>query len=305
VAGISDVNHNVEEEIDHGFYWSESTGIIDLGTFFELSMAFGVDGSGTVVGWTDSNFNNFLTLGFQWTQDRGMRPLSGQMASVGPAQSINDTGQIVGKHWVIYGATTHAYRLSGNRLDDLGTLPGGAQSWANAINSAGQVVGASTVTSRGLNPLAFLWQEDSGMTALGVLPGDSFSEAFAINSSGQVVGRSISLRGENHAFRWTVRGGIQRIGTKPDFPGISECNAVGVNDSGQVVGGASTPNDVGHAFIWTKSSGMRDLNKLIPGNSGFVLTGAWAINNSGQIVGIGYVPDKPWESHAFLLTPVK
>jgi hypothetical protein len=45
---------------------------------------------------------------------------------------------------------------------------------------------------------------------------------------------------------------------------------------------------------------MADLNSLIPAGSGWVLTGASAINDSGGIVGTGVVNG---QAHAFLLTP--
>ena len=47
---------------------------------------------------------------------------------------------------------------------------------------------------------------------------------------------------------------------------------------------------------------MKDLNKLIPAGSGWVLLQAFGINNSGQIVGTGTIHG---EEHGFLLTPVK
>jgi hypothetical protein len=46
---------------------------------------------------------------------------------------------------------------------------------------------------------------------------------------------------------------------------------------------------------------MRDLNSLIPDNSGWVLNEARGINSAGQIVGNGI---KDGHLRAFLLTPV-
>jgi probable HAF family extracellular repeat protein len=45
---------------------------------------------------------------------------------------------------------------------------------------------------------------------------------------------------------------------------------------------------------------MRDLNALIPANSGWEPLNAVAINLAGQIVGVGTVNG---QQHAFLLTP--
>ena len=53
-------------------------------------------------------------------------------------------------------------------------------------------------------------------------------------------------------------------------------------------------------MIWTQKGGMKDLNNLIPPNSGWVLVLANSINNSGQITGYGTING---ENHAFLLTP--
>jgi hypothetical protein len=46
---------------------------------------------------------------------------------------------------------------------------------------------------------------------------------------------------------------------------------------------------------------MRDLNSLIPSNSGWSLTIATSINVRGQITGQGTING---EQHGFLLTPV-
>jgi len=46
---------------------------------------------------------------------------------------------------------------------------------------------------------------------------------------------------------------------------------------------------------------MQDLNNLIPPNSGWSLSVAYAINKSGQITGQGTING---EQHGFLLTPV-
>jgi len=45
---------------------------------------------------------------------------------------------------------------------------------------------------------------------------------------------------------------------------------------------------------------MKDLNRLIPSGSGWVLSEATGINDAGQIVGSGTVHG---QQHAFLLNP--
>jgi probable HAF family extracellular repeat protein len=69
---------------------------------------------------------------------------------------------------------------------------------------------------------------------------------------------------------------------------------------GQVVGFAYTASETPHAFLW-QDDGMIDLNESLPPGSGWELTEARAINDSGQIVGYGIING---ETHAFLLHPV-
>ena len=73
---------------------------------------------------------------------------------------------------------------------------------------------------------------------------------------------------------------------------------LGINDSGVVVG-RSTFQSTYHAFVYGGGQ-IKDLNKLIPATSGWVLVEANGINNAGQIVGAGM--HKGLE-HAFRLTP--
>jgi probable HAF family extracellular repeat protein len=78
--------------------------------------------------------------------------------------------------------------------------------------------------------------------------------------------------------------------------------AYGINDAGQVVGGASTSSGVVRAFLYDRNATpkMQDLNSLIPPDSGWRLEEAQAINQRGQIVGLG---ERNGHTRAFLLTP--
>ena len=73
-----------------------------------------------------------------------------------------------------------------------------------------------------------------------------------------------------------------------------------INRSG-VIAGVADSGGTSHAVIWQPGTGssytLSDLNTLIPSGTGWTLTGADAVNDSGQIV------VETAQGHALLLTP--
>jgi probable HAF family extracellular repeat protein len=88
--------------------------------------------------------------------------------------------------------------------------------------------------------------------------------------------------------------------------GGDQSRALVFSDSGEVVG-TSTSSLGERAFVWTRKDGMRDLNNIIPQNSGIHLAEAHAINSKGQVVafGIDRLDDHTDEGpgRLYLLTP--
>ena len=109
------------------------------------------------------------------------------------------------------------------------------------------------------------------------------SEAVGITDAGQVVGGFTTAGGAQHAFI-----------TGPDGMGMRDLGALtafGINDAGQVVG-VSGAGGVAHAFITgPDGAGVMDLNSLVDLPGGVILTHATGINNSGQVIAIGIVPE--------------
>jgi probable HAF family extracellular repeat protein len=138
------------------------------------------------------------------------------------------------------------------------------------------------------------------MKSLGKFAGGVTSGASAINDLGQVAGYADCGNGCGHAVLWSkAKGSMLDLGV---LPGAISSYARGINNVGQVVG-LSYYSPVGnhlHAFVWSPSTGMLDLNNLIPANSGWLLQSANAINDQGQIVGLGMLNG---QNEAFLLTP--
>jgi probable HAF family extracellular repeat protein len=287
----------------HAFLWSPGKGMKDLGTLSgaTVSGAIGLNDAGTVVGY--SNVKGLPVTQFvavQWPSTGGIRnlgTLSGGASSA--AFQINSAGVIAGDSFVASGVV-NATRWVNGQIKNLGKLQGAIFTAGLSINDNSYIVGESVFaygppfTSHG-----FLWN-GSTMKDLGALSGGITSMANAINSSGVVVGQSDGRNtgGNWHAVMWDASGKIKDLGL---LKGGTYSVAFGVNDSEVVVGYGNIANNAAHALIWTAAKGIRDLNSLVPANSGWTLINANAINNVGQITGYG---THNGHNHAFVLTPV-
>jgi probable HAF family extracellular repeat protein len=74
-------------------------------------------------------------------------------------------------------------------------------------------------------------------------------------------------------------------GDATDKAGGSSAAGTAINTTGVIVGYSDTGAAV-HAFIYSGSK-MQDLHSLIPSHSGWVLSQANGVNDSGEIVGYG------------------
>jgi len=168
------------------------------------------------------------------------------------------------------------------------------------------VVGEGLLTSSDFH--AFL-RSGSQMIDLGTL-GGSQASAYAVNDSGEIAGTSGMANGDQHAFLY-ANAALYSNGAWVDLgavPGAVSTQATGINGLGQIVGTAIFPVRSYHPFrpgkhvgFIVSSGSLIDLNTLVPANSGFTITDAVGINNSGQILcdatnASGY-------EHAILLSP--
>lgn len=189
----------------------------------------------------------------------------------------------------------HAVLWQNGSITDLGTLEGGNESVANAVNKKGQVVGlfANNVADQysmfipGFQSRAFLWQ-DGVMQDLGTLGGTD-AQALLINDRGQVAGWSytnsapgsgcayLSLYLTTDPFIWDEETGMTDLG---NFGGTCT-TATDLNNRGQVVGTSNLAGDIiFRAFLWSKGT-MHDLGGSLGGND----TVASAVNEGGEAVG--------------------
>jgi len=285
----------------HAFLWSSGTmqdlGVPAGGTF---SIPNYISDSGEVTGeWLDSAGNY---MPFLWTQSTGMTALPTLPgATYGIAGAITSKGIITGSS--NSGANPSeivpiAWIKSGNtyKIQKLPSVPGAQVTLCCYVNDKNEGAGLVVLNSGEYH--GFLLRT-TGAKDLGTLPGGTLSNAQGINSSGVIAGYSNNSTSGSNFFTvaWDPSGHIHNLGT---LPGGSTSGGYDINDSNQIVGFSSTATSASDAMIWTQKGGMKDLNSLIPPNSGWVLTLATWVNNSGQITGYGTING---EDHAFLLTP--
>jgi len=216
------------------------------------------------------------------------------------AEAINACGQVIGTSSLSAGGHLHAFIwTTAAGMVGLGVLPGFTDSAATDINNLGQVAGYCI--SAGGPGRGFVWSSAAGMHPVGTLPGGLGSNAVGINDLGEIAGTSDTGNANNpHAVRWNRVGVAEDLGV---LAGGTTSSALAINIFGTVVGSGNCTGSASHAFVWNAHThnGMRDLNALIPANSGWELQEAVAINVAGQIVGVGAVNG---QQHAFLLTPL-
>jgi probable HAF family extracellular repeat protein len=277
--------------------------VVDLG-MGDNSEAHAINDLGHVVGVRDGR-------PFLWRDGQAIDLLPD--GERGDATDINDSDEIVGNR------NGRAFLWRAGVLTDLGTPPGGFNSFATGINDSGDIAGWSNT---GLGTRAFRWRAGV-MTDLGVIPGQfNGSRALGINKFGVAVGDSgfmntvavrwrtdviepltdqfttavsINDHGDIAGFFWTglPRGFLWHRGEFTEIPGLPGemfFRPTAMNNRRQIVG-----NTDFQAFLWQRGQLV-----VLPQLAG--TSGARDVNNRGQIVGFSAARSDGLNYHAVLWT---
>jgi probable HAF family extracellular repeat protein len=245
--------------------------------------------------------------------------------------AINRHGDVVGRSGSPTGGIRAAVWLENGHVIDVGTLPGGDESWAGGINSKRTVVGFSNGEDR---VQAFVWDQShrlqplplsrslqsstafavnetgaavgyvsgvsgvraaiwtsSQLSLLALPKGAISSEAVAINNCGEAVGTA-ALRDGRTAVRWSADGAVQNLDV---IGGDTSSRGRAINDRGEIVG-ASLQDTEFHAAVWRSGGHVQPLGTL-PDD---INSEALGINNAGEIVGLS---GSHHHDRAFLWSP--
>lgn len=284
----------------HATLWTNGVAT-DLKTLGGVgSSALAISNTGQILGWAytaspeggDGEFRNAL-----WNAaspqapaaDLGMRRIGHTVLN-----AVGAPGTLVGTHFNDSGSMSDAVKVVQGAETTLKTL-GGASGEALAVNSHGDIVGASQRADGG-EKQATLWL---GQTAVDLgVTGALGSRAIGINEAGQIIGSVTSETWATTAWMWD-KGQLTHL----EDLGSGFAHPTDINDAGLVVGTSSTTSFFSRAVMWDGSH-VIDLNSLLTDEqraAGWELVGATAINDSGVIIGDAL---KNNMLTSFVMTPV-
>jgi probable HAF family extracellular repeat protein len=187
-----------------------------------------------------------------------------------------------------------AFQWRAGTLTNLGALPGGYNSYAQAVNARGTVVGSAE--NGATDPVvgiaefeAVLWHHGE-ITNLGTLGGNE-SLAFDINDHGQVVGAAANAvpdPASMFGFATQTRPFLWKDGVMHDLDTLGGTDGVAfmMNQRGQIMGQFYVQGTTNiDSIFWDEDGNAADIGTLGGTNTNCSVCGPWYINNRGEIVG--------------------
>ncbi len=328
IVGIAQTSDYTDAD---AWYWTASTGMVNLQT--QLSSALGsvdseadcVNRYGQIVGGYNNVYNaetpgttegnGFVyTIGGTPTQvvTPGNTNPNGQLPNnfyIVGAYGVNDSGIACGTGGIGIDPTSkgYTYSISTSTLTNIAPVnDSNPTNYAYKINNNGWVAGWGTTTSRIFDMEAY---NGSTWSDLGTLAGKT-STARGIDSNGDVIGESPNASNKRQPVYVPYTGGgnwgtmVNLFTAGSNSSGtLTAGSTAGINDMGQIVGyeyvSQVPTNSTAYLYGTAAASGI-PLSNLVANLGGWTLQEATAIDNHGDIVGLG--TDSTGATKAFLLT---
>jgi probable HAF family extracellular repeat protein len=230
----------------------------------DTSRGLAINADNTVVGQAKNGSGNFQAFTLSGSTVTAVPMIGGYSNSL--ATAINGHGLTVGFDYngtwnysigsAISNGVSHAkaFSFDGTTMTSLNTL-GGLDSIATAVNSAGVIVGQSTLLSTDVLDTkghAFVYNGGT-MSALAEAAGTTMSLANDINDNGEIVGTFRTAGFLNHAFLYR-NGAMVDLNTLISGSGWVLTEATSINDDGYITG-YGTHNGVQTAFLLSPVAG--------------------------------------------------
>ena len=240
--------------------------------------------------------DNGEIIGYAGQAPTGYTEAAGAITNLTPLGTarpadINNSGQITGSYVDPVSGHDRAFIYSGGAIQNLGVVAPMTDSGGVALNESGDVAGNMYYSNQ---CQAFVYAAGS----MRIINTTSYCQAAGINSSRQVVGRIAGSQWEGFFYDYAS----DALTVVPPLPGCIQSSLAGINDGGQAVG-CSLSESQDFATLYTRDGGLVDLNSLISPASGWQLAWATAINDQGQIIGIGSLQGYG-SPQSFILTPI-
>jgi probable HAF family extracellular repeat protein len=201
------------------FLWKNEK-MIDLGT---LGGTYGypdmINARGQIVGFSDI-LGDILGQGHAFLWENGvLKDLGTLGGTASEARWINDAGEAAG--WATFSGeqVVHATLWKEGKIIDLGATADFPCSYANGINSSGQVLGALQYCPNNAPREAFLWENGDLVNLNTLIPPGSeiiLGGANNANDRGEIVGGGTLPNGETHA--------VLLIPCDDDHPNLEGCD---------------------------------------------------------------------------------
>jgi probable HAF family extracellular repeat protein len=208
------------------------------------------------------------------------------------AAAINDAGMVIGSKTI--NGLDQAIVWGDSKTATV--LPTTVNTYAQAVNSAGQIVGTAGTVADGYNGVSWTHNVRANLAPLA---GHASSGAADVNDSGRVVGHSLLKTANGDYFRATVWNGSQATALAKLSAQELGSAALAINNSGLIVGYSATA-DKTVATVW-QGGVATALNSGSSQNST-----AFAVNNAGQVAGqvvLGNYQAARWDAGQLTILP--